>query len=428
MRDGSEGPLKVVMRNDVIDTPRFDPRDERLLDDPYAVFARYRELDPVHWGFPSIRNLDGAWYLFRYDDNVAMLSDAETFANDPATVGMQASVPEAFRPMASVYQRWLGGRDGVDHRQLRVVLAKAFTPRRIAELRPRIEAIANKLITSAVERGGGKFDIAHDVAFPLPMAIVGDALGVAEEDWPLFQRWADDMSAAIEKISDPEACAAGGRAMEAMVSYFAELVARHRAEPIDDLLGAMVTEADDQGKPMSELDVIAIATELGFAGHETVAGGIGKAVLGMMDQRERWAELGALVEAGLDQAIDEILRWTCPVQRQRWRWVIRDTALGGRPFERGQCVVSVLAAANRDPSHFPDPDRIDFHRASGRHMTFGFGNHFCIGSQLARLELRSALGSLASRFPDLQLTMDPKDIPWRRDFGKPGPRTVPVAV
>jgi cytochrome P450 len=410
------------------DLPRFDPRDERLLDDPYGFFARYREADPVHWGFPSIQTLDGAWYLFRYEENAAMLSDADTYANDPATVGREASVPEAFRPMATVFQRWLGGRDGLDHRQLRIVLAKAFTPRRITALRVRVEEIANKLISDAVVRGNGSFDIARDVAFPLPMAIVGDALGVREEDWPLFQKWADDMSTAIEKVSDPEAGAAGGRAMETMVGYFTELVARRRAEPIDDLLCAMITEADDQGKPMSNVDVIAIATELGFAGHETVATGVGKAVLGMMDQRERWIELGALADSALDQAIDELLRWTCPVQRQRWRWVIRDTTLGGRELERGQCVVSVLAAANRDPNHFPDPDRIDFHRTSGRHMTFGFGNHFCIGSQLARLELRAALGSLATQFPHLSLAVDPKDIPWRRDFGKPGPRTVPVIV
>jgi cytochrome P450 len=416
------------MSTAIIDLPRFDPRGEHLLDAPYEVFARYRKSDPVHWGIASIRNLEGAWYLFRYDENAAVLSDGAVFANDPATVGQESSVPAAFRPMATVYQRWLGGRDGLDHKQLRVVLAKAFTPRRIAALRPRIEEITNELISSAIARGNGKFDVVRDISFPLPMSIVGDALGVKEEDWPLFRNWADDMSTAVERVSDPEAAAAGGRAMEGMVSYFTELVARCRAEPKDDLLSAMVTEADDQGKPMSELDVVAIATELGFAGHETVATGIGKAVLGMMDQRERWTELGTLADGALDQAMDELLRWTCPVQRQRWRWVISDTTLADRRLKRGQCVVSILAAANRDPGHFPDPDRIDFQRPTGRHMTFGRGSHFCIGSQLARFELRSALGSLSSRFPGLQLTMDPKDIPWRRDFGKPGPRTVPVTV
>jgi len=416
------------MDADITDLQRFDPRSDLLLDDPYAVFARYRVSDPVHWGLPSIHDLEGAWYLFRYDDNAEMLKNGEVFANDPGTVGRESSVPEAFRGMAAVYQRWLGGRDGQDHRQLRSVLAKAFTPRRLMALRPRIEEITNTLIEGAVERGNGRFDLIRDVAFPLPMAIIGDALGVREADWPRFQKWADDMSNAVERVSEPEAAAGGSAAMRGMVEYFAELVARRRAEPVDDLLGAMVAEADDQGKPMSEHDVIAIATELGFAGHETVVTGIGKSVLGMMAQRERWDELRTLDDAAIDKAIDELLRWTCPVQRQRWRWVISDTVLGGRKLERGQCVVSILAAANRDPSYFPDPDRIDFQRTGSQHMTFGLGAHFCVGSQLARFELRSALMTLTTRFPDMRLTMDTKDIPWRRDFGKPGPRHLPVAV
>ena len=411
-----------------IDLPRFDPAAQELLDHPYEVFARYRSADPVHWGLASMHNLEGAWYLFRHEENAEVLNNVEVFANDPATAGRESSVPEAFRPMAAVAQRWLGGRDGTDHKRLRSVLAKAFTPRRIAALRPRVEAITNALIDRAVARGNGKFDIVQDIAFPLPMAIVGDALGVKQDDWHLFQNWAQDIANAFERPSDLAAGAGGGKAIQGMVDYFRELVVRCRATPTDDLLSAMVSEADDDGKPMSELDVLAIATELGFAGHETVATGIGKSILGMMDQRDRWTELGTLSGDALDQATDELLRWTCPVQRQRWRWTISDTTLAGRKIERGQSVISILAAANRDPNHFPDPDRIDFHRTKGRHMTFGFGAHFCIGSQLARFELRSALGTLAASFPDMRLAADPKDIPWKRDFGVPGPKSVPVTV
>jgi cytochrome P450 len=408
--------------------PRFDPGAQRLFDHPYEVFAEYRKADPVHWGVASMRNLDGSWYLFRYEENAEVLSNAEIFANDPATAGHESSVPEVFRPIATVFQRWLGGRDGFDHKRLRSVLAKAFTPRRIAALRPRVEEITNSLIETAVERGAGTFDIVQDLSFPLPMSVVGDALGVKREDWHLFQNWAGDIAIALDKTSDPVAAAAGATAMRGMVDYVQELVARRRVEPKDDLLSAMVTEADDEGTAMSELDVIAIATELGFAGHETLTNGIGKAVLGMMEQRDRWVELGTLTGDALDKAIDELLRWTSPVQKQRWRWATADTVLGDRKIKHGQSVVSVLAAANRDPNHFPDPDRIDFQRTSGRHMTFGLGNHFCIGSQLARFEMRSALGSLATRFPNLRLTVDPKDIHWKHDFALPGPETVPVAI
>lgn len=409
--------------------PQFNPANPVLLSDPYDIYAEYRAADPVHWGIASMRDLEGSWYLFRFEENAEVLSDSVTYANNPASVGRELSVPEAFRPVAHIFQRWLGGMDAPDHRHLRSVLAKAFTPRRIIALRPRIEAITDMLITDAAANGKGSFDVVKDISFPLPMAIVGDALGVKEQDWHLFQGWAKDITNAVDKAGDPAAGAAGSVAIQGMVDYFAELVARRRAEPVDDLLGAMISEADDEGRPMNEFDAIAIATELGVAGHETASNAIGKSVLGMVgDQQDRWAELGTLTDAALDQAIDELLRWTCPVQRQRWRWATMDTMLGDKTVERGQSVVSILGAANRDPNHFPDPDRIDFHRTSGRHMTFGLGNHFCIGSHLARLELRSALGSLARRFPDLRLAADPKDIPWSHNSLLPGPESVPVTA
>lgn len=407
--------------------PRFDPAEPQLLVNPYPIYARYREAEPVHWGIASMRDLEGSWFLFRYEENVELHSDAELFANNPATVGRELAVPESFRPVAHIFQRWLGGMDAPDHRHLRAVMAKAFTPRRISALKPRVEEITGMLIENAAK--GGSFDVVRDISFPLPMAIVGDALGVQEKDWTQFQSWAGDITNAVDKAGDPEAGAAGSAAIAGMVDYFGDLVARRRKEPVDDLLGAMVTEADDRGKPMSEFDAIAIATELGVAGHETASNAIGKSVLGMLsEQPERWAELATLEGADLDKAIDELLRWTCPVQRQRWRWATRDTTLGDKKIERGQAVVSILGAANRDPNHFPDPDRIDFQRTSGRHITFGHGNHFCIGSHLARLELRSALGAMARRFPDLALTIDPADVEWNHNSLLPGPEKLPVAA
>ncbi|ATE66168.1 cytochrome P450 [Rhizorhabdus dicambivorans] len=416
------------MTSATVDIAKFNPGDPRLLRDPYSIYAEYRAADPVHWGIASMRDLEGSWYLFRFEENAEVLSDAEAYASDPASVGRQLAVPESFRPVSHIFQRWLGGMDAPDHRHLRQVLAKAFTPRRITALKPRIEAITGTLIRDAVAKDSGRFDVVRDISFPLPMAIVGDALGVGEADWHLFQNWAKDITNAVDKAGDPAAGAAGSAAIKGMVEYFGELVARRRKEPVDDLLGAMISEADDQGKPMNEFDVIAIATELGVAGHETASNAIGKGVLGMMEQRDRWAELGKLEDAALDQAIDELLRWTCPVQRQRWRWATKDNSLDGRKIERGQSVVSILGAANRDPNHFPNPDRIDFHRTTGRHMTFGLGNHFCIGSHLARLELRSVLGSLAKQFPELRLAASPEEIPWGHNSLLPGPESVPVAV
>jgi cytochrome P450 len=401
-----------------IDLPRFNPLDPVLLGDPYPTYARYRDADPIHWGAASMSDLPGSWYLFRHQDNSDILADADLYASDPATVGLEHAVPEAFRPVAHVFQRWLGGMDPPDHRRLRAILAKAFTPRRIAALQPRIAEITEQLIG---------VDLIADVAFPLPMAVVGDALGVAQQDWPHFQQWSADLSNAVDRAGDPEAAKLGGAAVRNMVEYFAEAVQRRRGNPGDDLLDAMVAAADDDGQPMREFDAIAIATELGVAGHETSTNAIAKSVLGLMDQRDRWEQLKTLSDKAFDEALDELLRWAAPVQRQRWRWVTESHVRDGRVFEKGHSVVAILGAANRDPAVFGQPDRIDFDRPpAARHLTFGFGVHFCLGATLARLEFKTALMALMTAMPDMQLVGRVEDIQWRNNFILPGPLSVRV--
>jgi cytochrome P450 len=409
----------------LLDLPRFNPLDTALLGDPYPTYTRYRQADPIHWGTASMSDLPGSWYLFRHQDNVDVLADADRFANDPASVGMSHAVPEAFRPITYVFQQWLGGLDAPDHRRLRAILAKAFTPRRVSALQPRIAAITAELVDRA-RAASDTIDLIADVAFPLPMAVVGDALGVQPSVWPLFQQWSADLSNAVDRAGDPAAGALGAAAVKNMVEYFAEAVARQRRNPQDDLLGAMVAAADDDGQAMDEVEVIAIATELGVAGHETSANAIAKSVLGLMAQRDRWEELKTLSDKGFDSAVDELMRWSAPVQRQRWRWVTEDHEFDGRPFERGQSVVSILGAANRDPEVFADPDRIDFARPTARHLTFGFGVHFCLGATLARLEFKTAIKALLEHMPDMELACSPEEIQWRPNFILPGPVSVPV--
>lgn len=406
---------------EVSDLPRFNPGDRELIKNPYPRYAQYRDADPVHWGIATMADLPGSWYLFRYAENAAVLSDSATYANDPASVGMAEHVPGAFQPVAHIFQRWLGGMDPPDHRRLRTIMAKAFTPRRVAALEPRIASITKSFVADGLARHDGRIDVIADVSFPLPMAVVGDALGVRPEDWKLFQNWAADISNAVDQAGDPAAGAAGAAAIQSMFEYFGATVAERRKQPTDDLLSAMVAAADDVGAPMQEFDAIAIATELGVAGHETTTNAVAKSILGMMEQTDRWTELKSASGAHLDAAIDELLRWTAPVQRQRWRWVTEQTELGGRVMERGTSVVSILAAANRDPLEFPDPDRIDFARSAGRHLTFGFGTHFCLGSTLAKLEMRVALEELAGALPSMSLVNDPDDIPWRNNSIIPGP-------
>ena len=401
--------------------PQFNPVHPDLLKDPYPTYALYRAADPVHWGKATLTSIAGSWFLFRHHDNAEVLSDGKLYASDPATVGMGESVPEAFKPVAYIFQHWLGGMDPPKHRVLRAALAKAFTPRRIAVLEPEITQITTNLIDAALERNDGQFDVRADVAFPLPMAVVGAALGVAREDWSQFQGWSADVTSAVDNAGEPGYAAKGAAAIHAMAGYFGELVAQRKKAPGDDLLSAMLAAAAEEGKDIEEFDIIAIATELGVAGHETTSNSVSKSVLGLMEQRSAWDEFVRLPDEAVGQAVEELLRFSTPVQRQRWRWATADTTLGGTAIRRGESVVSLLGAANRDPEVFENPDVIDFGRENVKHLTFGLGPHFCIGSHLARLELRLAMRALAARVPDMVLAEDPKDIEWIPNFLLPAP-------
>jgi cytochrome P450 len=416
----------MTVLTDVGALPQFNPTSPELLKDPYPTYARYRAAEPVHWGKATLTTISGSWFVFRYDHNAEVLSAGSRYANDPATVGMEEMVPAAFKPVAYIFQHWLGGMDPPKHRTLRAALAKAFTPRRIAELEPGIIEITNDLVQRAMTSGAGSFDVRTDVSFPLPMAVVGAALGVARPDWHLFQDWSADVTNAVDHAGDPEYAARGAVAIKAMADYFADLVAQRKRSPGEDLLSAMIAAAADEGKDIEEFDIIAIATELGVAGHETTSNSITKSLLGMLRQPGSWGEFVGLPEPAHGNAIEELLRFSTPVQRQRWRWVTEDTELGGRALKRGDSVVSILGAANRDPEVFDDPDTIDFARADGKHLTFGLGSHFCIGSHLARLELRVALRALADAAPELTLVEDPDAIEWIPNFLLPAPQTLLV--
>jgi cytochrome P450 StaP len=403
---------------------RFNPLDPSLLSNPYPIYARYRKLDPVHWGETTMSGLDGAWYVFSHQDNAIVLKDSSTFANDPATAGRHAETPEAIEPVASIVQRWLAGMDPPDHTKLRSTMVKAFTPRRVLALQPRIEYITSKLLDEALTKSEGRFDVISDLSFPIPMSVIGDALGVDEEEWVLFRKWAQEITEAVDRADDPEAARAGARAIDDMCAYFKRLIVQRRRQPTDDLMSAMLAAADDNGEPMQELDAVAIAIELGVAGHETTMNSVAISVLGLMHQRDRWEQLTNEPSTTLwDAAVEEMLRWSTPVQRQRCRWATRDVLLGSREIGAGQPVVSLLGAANRDPQVFHDPDRIDFGRPASRHLTFGFGPHFCLGSALARFELRTALRSLSERAPHIELTY-PDHLEWRNNALLPAPVAV----
>jgi pimeloyl-[acyl-carrier protein] synthase len=407
---------------------RFDPNSSCLWSDPYPTYARFRAADPVHWGIATNEELQGSWYTFGYEDGERVLADTATFASDPASVGMEDKLPPGWQPISEVFQRFLGGIDRPEHDRLRSGIMRAFTARRVAQLRGRIEEITSELLDDVMSSPSGRFDLMADFAFPLPMTVIGDMLGVPPGDRSAFR---DVSSAIASAIDDPGNAEQVGRGVAAIVEvrdYFRGLLADRRRQPADDLLTAMVQATDSEGISMGEEQLIAIAIELVVAGHETTVNAIGLGVLGLSDDRPALESVAAAAtDTELDAVVDEVLRWTSPSQRQRNRWATSDVVVGERTIRRGDPVVVVTGAANRDPVRFRAPDQIDFSRPPARNLTFGFGPHFCLGAALARLELRVALPALASHLSAMCLPSR-GEVAWRENSLLPGPAELWVAV
>jgi cytochrome P450 len=399
---------------------RFNPNWPQLFADPYPVYDRYRAEDPVHWGLATNPKLSGSWYTFTYDDCITVLGDPR-FKSDPSAVGMADAWPPAFAPIAGVFLEWLGALDPPKHSRIRAVMAKAFTPRRIRELEPRIRVIANALLDQKLSRSDS-FDLVSSYAFPLPMAVIGDMLGVPEPDREQFRELSTQFARAIDTPGDELATEAGSAAALQMLDYFRGQLELRRAHPADDLMTAMMTAAADDGQVMTEFEILATAIELIVAGHETTVNTAAKATLGML-RDGTWAALAARPEQLSGEGMEELLRWASPLQRQRNRWVTEPIELHGKHLQVGDAVVVMLGAANYDPAKFPSPRRLDMSRPAARHMTFGHGPHLCLGAHLARLELTVALQTLLRRAPDLELR---GEVEWRRNALIPGPAVLMV--
>jgi cytochrome P450 len=401
--------------------PRFDPEWPELRVDPYPTFERYRDADPVHWGIATNPVLPGSWYTFTYADCMAVMADPR-FKSNPESVGMNDAVLDDFGPVASVFTKFIGALDPPDHGRIRSIMAKAFTPRRVAEMRSRIEAIASDLMTDCLA-DGKPFDLVARFAFPLPMTIIGEMLGVPVEDREQFRELSTDFARAVDHPGNKELSLAGGKAAVEMLEYFGREFTRRGTTGGDDLLQAMVNATNDEGQRMDKLEMQAIAIEMIIAGHETTVNATSKAVWRML--KDGIYSKMALDPSNVDDnAVEEILRWTSPAQRQRNRWVTEPMEFGGRNFEVGDSVVIMLAAANHDAVKFENPDVLDFTREPTRHMAFGHGPHFCMGAALARLEIGSAFRALFTLAPDLELTSD--EVEWRDNAIIPGPSSLMV--
>ncbi|MFC4907979.1 cytochrome P450 [Actinomadura gamaensis] len=301
------------------------------------------------------------------------------------------------------------------HTRLRRLASGAFTPRRIAAWRPRAQRIADDLVDAMRSPS----DLVAAFAFPLPIRIITELLGVPPEDWDRFRVWSDAFLSTSDQGADERAEA--GRAFS---RYVAELIAERRAHPSDGLVDALI-EARDGGEAMSERELLRMVVGLIVAGHETTATVIARGALTLLAEPDRYAALVADPES-VPTAVEEILRWDVPGDGGMLRVALEDVELPSGRVAKGQAVMPLSAAANRDPEVFDRADRFDQTREECPHLTFGQGPHYCLGANLARMELQVAFGTLARRLPGLALAEPADAIPWRSGLMVRRPERLPV--
>jgi pimeloyl-[acyl-carrier protein] synthase len=392
----------------------FNPFAPEFHEDPYPAYRLLRERDPVHQ-MPM-----GAWVLTRYDDVAAALRDSRL--GRAGSEVMLAAVYGAGNEDIPMPPSMLF-RDPPDHTRLRSLVSRAFTPRVVEGLRARIGEIVDHLLDRSQERG--RMDVIADLAYPLPVTVISEMLGVDPGDHEAIKQWSADIARGLDALvmpSDPDLVQRASRGRRELGEYFRRLIPERRRQPRQDLLTLLIA-AEEQGDRLTEGELLSTCVLLYVAGHETTVNLIGNGLYALLRHP---AELGRLrVQPDLlPAAVEELLRYDAPVQRTV-RIAHEDVELGGRHIDKGSLIVPVMGAANRDPAHFPDPDRLDIGRRENRHVAFGYGIHFCLGAPLARLEGQIVLAHLLRRFPQLALLTERP--PWRRSFTLRGLQALPVS-
>ncbi|HEV2462059.1 MAG TPA: cytochrome P450 [Ktedonobacterales bacterium] len=400
-------------------------RDPALRANPYPFYARLRSHAPVQWD--AAAGTEGGWVLTRHADVMAALRDprisAERLAPPQGADWLPADYREAARQVFRAMPHQLLFLDPPDHTRLRGLVSKAFTPRLVEAWRPRIVQLANELLDPVQEAGW--MDVIASLAYPLPAIVIAELLGVPTDDREQFIRWSADFGGFLDgsTLTAHEALLALQGVADFM-EYFRGLVARRRSAPRDDLLQALLT-ARERDDALTEDELLANLVLLLAAGHGTTTHLIGNGLLALLrhpEQLQRLSDHPGLIAS----AVTELLRFDSPVQITGRR-VHQELSIGGVTLLAGQHLTAILGAANRDPDQFPDPDRLDVGRAENRHLSFGYGMHFCLGAPLAKLEAEVVLSAVTRRLPQLRLAAGAESaLEWQPSIVFHGLRSLPV--
>ncbi|MFC4588686.1 cytochrome P450 family protein [Sphaerisporangium corydalis] len=393
--------------------PTVDMMDPALMRDPFGGYARMREQAPLVRGSFFGRGTP-IWLVTRYDDVKMVLGDPR-FVNNPANVpgldieNIREKEIEA-RGIPREYAQYVLDSvldaDGADHIRLRKLVSRTFTARRVAELRPRVEQITEGLLDRlAGTADDGVVDLMEHFAYPLPITVICELVGIPEQDRAQWREWGK----ALVTLQS------GGMAdaLRDMVGHIHELIERRRVAPTADLLSGLIRTHDEDGDRLSDTEMVTLVLTLILAGHETTAHLIGNGTAALLTHPDQLALLRK--DPGMMRgAVHELMRWCGPVQATRLRYAARDVEVGGMPVAKGEAVMAVLVGANHDPREFDHPERLDITREpDGRrenHVGFGHGLHYCLGAALARQEGEVAFEALLRRFPDLALAVRPEEL------------------
>ncbi|MEX1253455.1 MAG: cytochrome P450 [Dehalococcoidia bacterium] len=375
----------------------FNPFDPAFRIDPYPTYRRLREEDPVH------ETPFGAYVLSRYADCVAVLRDARSSSDATNSLEHQQFVAEHGEDPS---EGFLGGArpflflDPPDHTRLRGLVSKAFTPKVVQGLRPRIQELVDELLSARSDQGS--LEVIEDLAYPLPVAVICEMLGVPTADHATFKEWSRALARSLDpmEIMPPEEVEQRQSTITQFSDYFRALIEKRRSEPKDDLLSALIA-AEEAGDKLTAEELLATCILLLVAGHETTVNLIGNGTLALLrhpDQLQKLRDDPSLAK----NAVEEVLRYDPPVQ-MTVRIPLEDMEIGDVALAKGKQAILLLASANRDPEQFPDPERFDITRDASHHVAFGYGSHFCLGAPLARVEGEIALGTLVRRVQGLEL-------------------------
>jgi pimeloyl-[acyl-carrier protein] synthase len=389
--------------------------DPEMLANPYPLFRRLRTEDPVHWD-PFLHT----WVVTRYADVLEVL---HTFSAERTHTPekLNAMGLSEMSPVAQLMVKQMLFMDPPQHTRLRKLASYAFTPARVAVLRTHIREIVGRLLDAVESRH--RMDVIADLAEPLPAIVSAEMLGVPVSDWQQLKAWTADFAEMLGNFQhNPDRAARMLCTVRDMTAYFHEAVREQRMVPREGLVHSLMT-AEVDGDRLSDEEVVATCIVTMVGGQETTTNLIGNGVLTLLRAAEEMERLRGDLSL-IPSAVEEMLRYESPSQHTG-RLAPVDRDLGGKVIRKGQAVMAVMAAANRDPERFPDPDRFDIRRQNNRHLAFGYAAHFCFGAALARIEGQEAFEALLRRMPDLRL--EPGPLVWRNNSGLRGVIALNVA-